>query len=58
MQYTVSVKNQNDGVQTIVGWFTAKKKAIKFAEDLIETNAKNIEVWNETKKEIITCYNF
>lgn len=57
MNYTVSIKNQNDGTQTIVGWFTSKKKSLEFAEKLRKTGADNIQVWNETRKELIFLHN-
>ena len=57
MNYTVSIKNQNDGTQTIVGWFTSKSRSLQFAEELRKINSDNIQVWNETHKEMIYCHN-
>lgn len=57
MNYTVSIKNQNDGTQTIVGWFTSKKKSLEFAEELRKLGSDNIEVWNETRKELYYRHN-
>lgn len=58
MKYQVSALNMNDGSYNIMGEFTSAKKATKFAEDLLETGLREINVINTVKNEIVGVYNF